>query len=144
MRRRYKKFLGNHSPDKISTLASGFDRTINSASLVLAALFPPKEHQVWNEDLLWQPIAVHSLPRKVDYLIQPEIACDRYINARAEYENTSEIRALKEQNQALFEYLEEHTGQPVRTLEHIRDIYETLEVENDSNKTYVEVESRNV
>lgn len=34
------------------------NRTIASAQLMLAGLLPPIEDQVWNEDLLWQPIPV--------------------------------------------------------------------------------------
>lgn len=61
--RRYKKLLGggSYSSDKIYTQASEYERTIASASLVLAGLFPPKNNQIWNKDLLWQPIPGNNL-----------------------------------------------------------------------------------
>lgn len=139
MRRRYGKFLGTYSPEKISILSSDYDRTISSANLVLAALFPPKNNQIWNEDLLWQPIAVHSIPKKMDYLINAEKGCHRYIEALNEHENSAEIKALKEQHQELFKYLEKHSGQPIPTLKHLKELYETLEIENHFNKTCASV-----
>lgn len=56
--RRYEKLLGDgsYSPDKVYTQSSEMERTIMSAAMVLAGLFPPKNIQIWNKDLLWQPI----------------------------------------------------------------------------------------
>lgn len=134
-RQRYGQFLGIYSPEKISIVSSDLDRTINSANLVLAAMFPPTDNQIWNEHLLWQPIAAHTIPAKMDYLITGEEACTHYLNALKEYENSTEIRALKETNQQLFDYVEEHAGQPVRTIQHLKDIHGTLDVEYEQNKT---------
>lgn len=70
-RRRYEKLLGDgsYSPDKVFAVSSELDRTINSASLVLAGLFPPQNDEIWNKDLLWNPIPVYIVPRSRDYLI---------------------------------------------------------------------------
>lgn len=137
-RRRYREFLGSYSPDKVSILASYTDRTINSANLVLAALFPPEKNQVWNEQLLWQPIAVHSIPKSIDFLIHAQEGCARYLKAREEYEEFPKNKELKEQNRELFEYVEKHAGEPVRTLEQLKDIHESLAIEYIRfNKTFV-------
>lgn len=134
-RRRYGAFLGKFAPDKISVLSSDLDRTINSANLVLAGLFPPDDNQIWNSDLLWNPIPVHTVPVNIDHLITGEKACKLYLKKRDEYENSTEIRTLKEQHRELFEYLEKHSGQPVQTLEHLKDLQGTLDVEHRLNKT---------
>ena len=141
MIRRYGDFLGNgtYSPEKISAISSGFDRTINSANLVLAGMFPPKDIQIWNEQLLWQPTAVHSIPDPIDYYISGEMACARYLKARLDYGRSPEVQAFIDEHKELFEYVEKHTGTPIRTIEEIKDIYEILDVENRLNKTYVNV-----
>lgn len=140
LKRRYKQLIGDDGkfePKKVSVLSSGFDRTINSATVVLSALFPPISNQIWNEQLLWNPIAVHSIPSKVDYLISCDIACRRYVKALNEYQQTPEIKSLINKNQKLFEYLEKNTGQPVRNLDQLKDIQNILSIENSMNFTYV-------
>lgn len=138
LRRRYENLLGDRfEPEKVSVLSSGYDRTINSANLVLASMFPPTGNQVWNNDLVWQPIPVHTIPAKMDYLISCDVACKRYVQALDEYQQTPEIKSLIDENRKLFEYLEEHTGQPVRNLNQLKDIQNILEIENSMNFTYV-------
>lgn len=118
-------------------VSSELDRTVNSAALVLAGLFPPKNDQVWNEDLLWQPIPVFTVPRKTDYLIVNEDVCDRLEAAIKEFEQTTEIQTLYSENQELFQYLEQHSGTPIRGIVHVKDLHATLDVEFLKNKTYV-------
>lgn len=117
------------------TISSEIERTINSAALVLAALFPPKNDQIWNKHLLWQPIPVYAIPKHMDSLIVAEKQCDRYQNLIKEFEKTPEVQALYQKNQALFEYLEQHAGIPIRTIEQLKDLHGTLDVERMMNKT---------
>lgn len=137
LKRRYGQFLGDgiYSPDKLHVISSDRDRTINSANLVLAAMFPPKGIQIWNENIDWQPIAVHSIPQSIDYYIFAERACARYIKARQDYEKSPEIRAIIEPHKELFHYVEKHAGTPIQTIENLKDIYETLNIERMLNKT---------
>lgn len=137
LKRRYGEFLGGdaYSPDKLHVLSSDRDRTINSANLVLAGMFPPHDNQIWNEQLLWNPIAVHTIPRDIDYYLHVDDACTRYKKARDDYEFSPEIRALIEPHKELFEYVEKHAGTPIRTIENLKDVYETLNIERKMNKT---------
>ncbi|VDM49463.1 unnamed protein product [Toxocara canis] len=38
------------------------NRTVVSASTVLASLFPPQDDQIWKKYFNWQPIAIHTQP----------------------------------------------------------------------------------
>lgn len=35
------------------------DRTILSAATLLAGLYPPHGHQLWNPDIAWQPVPIY-------------------------------------------------------------------------------------
>lgn len=118
------------------TVSSAIDRTINSASLVLAGLFPPQNNQVWNKEILWQPIPVYIIPRSRDYLIVVEGICPLFEKTLEEYQKTPNVLALLERNRELFEYLETHAGQPIRSIEQLKELHGTLEVEHLMNKTY--------
>lgn len=137
LRQRYAKLLGDgsYSPDTVFTVSSALDRTINSASLVLAGLFPPQKHQVWNQELLWQPIPVYVIPQSEDYFIRAENVCPLYEELRKEHENSPEVQAIVQRNRGLFQYLEKYAGQPIRNLEQLKDLHGTFVVEHSMNKT---------
>nr|CAD7416747.1 unnamed protein product [Timema poppensis] len=78
-RQRYQGFLSRlYSPKEMHMESSANDRCLMSAELVLAGLYPPIGSQVWNHDLNWQPIPVHSTPRLQDKLIVMKKPCPRY------------------------------------------------------------------
>lgn len=53
------------------------DRTLMSAQSNLAGLYPPKGQQVWNKDLLWQPIPVHTVPEEEDRILSSHAICPK-------------------------------------------------------------------
>ncbi|XP_046670624.1 lysosomal acid phosphatase-like isoform X1 [Homalodisca vitripennis] len=55
----YNGFLGQiYRPGEFKGLSTPMGRTLQSAELFLAGLFPPTGFQMWNKDLQWQPIPV--------------------------------------------------------------------------------------
>lgn len=70
LRLRYESFLeGGYNYDTILVDSSDVDRTLMSAELVLAAMFPPSDREMWNEfNFTWQPIPVHTVPVDQDYV----------------------------------------------------------------------------
>ncbi len=37
-----------------------------SAECMLAGLYPPEDTQIWNPNISWQPISVHTTPMDID------------------------------------------------------------------------------
>ena len=67
LRRRYQGFISDkYYQDDLYTFSSDHDRCLMSAQVCLAGLYPPIEDQIWNDDINWQPIPVHTIPRNLD------------------------------------------------------------------------------
>jgi lysosomal acid phosphatase len=61
LRRTYSKFLTErYEPTRVFVRSTDYDRTIISAQSVLAGLFEPRGDQLWNEQIKWQPIPIHT------------------------------------------------------------------------------------
>jgi hypothetical protein len=70
LRTRYNGYLSElYYPKEFLMKSSANDRCLMSAQTALAGLYPPKGMQVWNPDLKWQPIPVHSTPRHLDQVM---------------------------------------------------------------------------
>lgn len=66
-RKRYNQLIAeNYWSEEISMQSSDYDRTLMSAELVLAGLYPPTESELWNDDIKWHPVPVHSIPMEYD------------------------------------------------------------------------------
>ncbi|XP_075211915.1 prostatic acid phosphatase-like isoform X2 [Lycorma delicatula] len=63
---RYKSFISNYSAKSVRVSSSDADRCHMSVAALLAGLFPPQGDEVWNKELLWQPIPIHSEPSNED------------------------------------------------------------------------------
>lgn len=64
---RYKLLIDEHfSINDVYVRSSDADRCHMSGASLLAGMFPPSSKQIWNKNLLWQPVPIHSLPRNLD------------------------------------------------------------------------------
>jgi len=67
LRTRYQEFLSEkYVPKEIYVLSSEADRTIMSAELCLAGLYPTENGTLWNAELQWQPVPLHTIEAKQD------------------------------------------------------------------------------
>ncbi|XP_013925738.1 PREDICTED: prostatic acid phosphatase-like, partial [Thamnophis sirtalis] len=81
IKKRYSDFLSaGYNREEILIQSTEIDRTIMSAQANLAGMFPPIGDQIWNPELLWQPIPVHVLTKASNPKLRyPIFQCPRYI-----------------------------------------------------------------
>ncbi|XP_049726851.1 prostatic acid phosphatase [Elephas maximus indicus] len=94
MRKRYEKFLnGSYKREQVYIRSTDIDRTLMSAMSNLAALFPPEGISVWNPNLLWQPIPVHTVATSEDrLLLLPFQHCPRFQELKKETLKSEEFQ----------------------------------------------------
>ncbi|CAG9837274.1 unnamed protein product [Diabrotica balteata] len=135
-RERYKQFLPDrYHSDFLTVMSSDVDRTLMSAAAHLAGLYPPKDDQIWNERLSWQPIPIHTQSKKEDMLIASERPCKKHDRLYQELLNSKSYLAFLEQQREILDYLSFHSGENVTTLRDVFLINDNLFVESKYNLT---------
>jgi len=106
LRRRYgdKILREQYNATDIYVRSTDVDRTLMSAMSNLAGLYPPKGNQVWNPNLLWQPIPVHTRPLADDNLLSSHAKCPKFKQLYEELMNSKEIQAINQKYKWLYEY----------------------------------------
>ncbi|XP_072374836.1 prostatic acid phosphatase-like [Scyliorhinus torazame] len=137
LRRRYKDFLNSlYEREEIYVRSTDIDRTLMSAESDLAGLYPPHGGQIFNPDLKWQPIPVHTVPVKDEkLLLYPLRNCPRFDELTVETENCSEYKEILKANEDFLKRLSTNTGIPSKylLLRNVWSIYDTLYCEQVHN-----------
>lgn len=130
-RRRYDKILGGrYSPNKVYIRSSDCDRAITSALANLAGMFPPTDDEIWNDNIPWQPIPVHTVPKANDYVIFGLKNCN-YENAYEKYvTNRPEVQQVYHEYADKFQFWSEKSGKSIATLNDVYKLYSTLNIES--------------
>lgn len=136
LRSRYNHLIGDkYDENDIYVRASDVDRTMMSAMSNLAGLYPPKGDQIWNPNLLWQPIPVHTVPADEDRVIRGHPKCSKMQELDEQVKTDPKILEVIKDNQRTLDYLSEHTGANVTSLLDIDFIYDDMLIETIYNKT---------
>lgn len=68
---------------------------------IFLGLYPPTGNSVWDKDLMWQPIPVHTVPEKDDELLAMKKPCmafdkekEKYIHSKAYKERLIKYQPL--------------------------------------------------
>lgn len=100
----------------------------------MAGMFPPQGDQIWNKNIPWQPVPIHSVPMAEDHLFFAWLNCDRFKKAWIDYTNTTEYKSIFEKNKSLITYLEEKSGDKMNTLRDLHNFYDRLFVGRSREK----------
>lgn len=140
LRNRYDTFLGEiYTTDMVEATSTDFDRTKMSALLVLAGLFPPASSQIWDDHLSWIPIPYNFEKNEYDYFIRrPTGYCPTYVAELEKLYNSTIYNKVIEVNKDILTYIEEKVGKPVKTLDDVFGVYQTLNAEDYMNFTLPE------
>ncbi|KRY68328.1 Prostatic acid phosphatase [Trichinella pseudospiralis] len=110
LRSRYANFLSDHyNASEVYVRSTDTDRTLSSAVCNLAGMFPPDESQIWNENIQWQPVPVHTLPTNQEYLLRTGFNCPA-LHAVFQTQSNELIEKVENDYKELFAYLENNTG----------------------------------
>lgn len=137
--RRYSNYLSSvFNVNDIYVQSSDVDRTLMSAQSTLAGLYPPFGNKVWNNNILWQPIPVHTMPVETDYLIAGQVpTCSSYQNALNEYMASDEMKKFQNSIQPFYDYLTVNTGVKIDSVHVLSIIRDTWLCETVHNYAYV-------
>ncbi|KAJ8966360.1 hypothetical protein NQ317_011935 [Molorchus minor] len=127
-----------YHPDILEAWSSNTDRTKVSLMLVLAGLFPPVADEIWDDQLIWQPIPFNQLARKEDKIFFSIASCPKY---NIEYENyiqTDNMIQIFEKHKKLFQLLSEETGWNVTSFRQVFHLYIGLKVKEEWGLTLPE------
>lgn len=131
LRRRYKQLIGvNYSSKNVYIRSTDIDRTLMSAQIIAAALFPPSEEQMWNKELKWQPIPIHTRSSTEEHLLAWMIPCPRFMYLFKNEAESIEVKSLIEKHKFSIEHWEKHAGKSFQKLFDLMFLYDTLYVEN--------------
>lgn len=109
-----------------------------SAAAALAGLFPPTGTEVWNRNIGWQPISIHTIPEEDDFLLAIRNQCDRYDYLMNKYVLTqSEYIDLFNEHKQLLKFLEIKSGKSLATITSILLMYSALHIEELKSYPYV-------
>lgn len=94
--------------------SSNVERCLQSAETQLAGLYPPQGRQVWNKDINWQPVPVHTVPEDQDpVLVSDDTVCPRRDEIWEKKKSSAPYKEKEEQYKELFSYLTKHAGMDV-------------------------------
>ncbi|XP_018046837.1 PREDICTED: prostatic acid phosphatase-like isoform X1 [Atta colombica] len=136
LRKRYSGFLSDiYTPHDIYIQSTDVDRTLMSAEVNLAGLYPPVKNEIWDNNIYWIPIPVHTIPAQEDYVLKASKYCPRYKYELEKLLTSPEMENIKKANAKLFAYLTEHSGENINSIRAVEHLYDNLYIETLYNKT---------
>lgn len=137
-RKRYNALLpmGVYPNKLVYVRSTNRERTLMSAAAALAGLFPPTVDQLFNENINWQPIPIHTIPVEFDYILDSHPKCDRHRMLSKEHHNRPEYKAWHEKYNWLYQHVAEKSGISVDDdAKCVRIVNDNLRIQKLYNKT---------
>nr|XP_023017902.1 lysosomal acid phosphatase-like isoform X2 [Leptinotarsa decemlineata] len=137
-RSRYNSFLSEeYSPNDIHVYSTDVDRTLMSAAANLAGFYPPKNDQIWNQNLLWRPIPIHTSPRIKDDIITRKRNCPKYDKHYEKVKESDFFKAINKNYSDFYNLVSEYTGWKVKNIGEIRTLRSVLYCYKNYNVSFI-------
>lgn len=131
LRAKYSKLIGTrYSPQRVYIRSTDEERNLQSAQCNAAGMFPPSGDEVWNKQLAWQPIPIHTIPLSDDYLLNSFVPCPRFDQMFRQRMESHEIKSLLENHTELVDFMERGSGKLLPELVDVLNLYNILFVES--------------
>lgn len=138
LRRRYNCILGDkYSKNEVYVQSSDTDRTLMSAQSCLAGLFVPTEEEKWNDEILWRPVPVHTIPRKLDNVIAMERGHSYSDDYKKNCAESKELKRIFTEYADQIAHWSKMSGVDMNSVDRIQWLFNTLEIEKEQNKKCV-------
>ncbi|NWT50757.1 PPAP phosphatase, partial [Erythrocercus mccallii] len=142
VRKRYSTFLNStYNRQEFYIQSTDYDRTIMSAQSYLSGLFPPTSSQIWNPELLWQPIPVHIFQKTTEQRLNfPLPNCPHYDELQQETQTSKEFQNRIQPYMDFLQTMAVNTGLELNHLKlldnfQLWNTYDTLHCEGIHNYT---------
>lgn len=106
-----------------------------SAAACAAGLFPPTKEQIWNGDLLWQPVPIYIIARDVDTILLRSRPCPLSCKLYGEFKQSNIVKKEMKKFQKTFDILTKYCGEYADDMSEAARIYDTLQIEVLKNRT---------
>ncbi|XP_073692112.1 lysosomal acid phosphatase-like [Garra rufa] len=128
LKKRYAGFLSkDYDRHEIFIRSTDVDRTLMSAQANLAGMFPPSGSNMFNPDLKWQPIPVHTVSMDEEKLLSfPLGDCPRYTQLMNETEKTDIFVNMSETYKDFVEMVRNKAGLKKASIDTVWRVYDTL------------------
>uniref|UniRef100_A0A5S6QQE1 acid phosphatase n=1 Tax=Trichuris muris TaxID=70415 RepID=A0A5S6QQE1_TRIMR len=130
LRERYKGFISKYTAKSVYARSTDTNRTIVSALVNLHGMFPSIGRNS-PLNVSWQPIPVHTVPRRFDKILEVTNSYCPYPDSifYGEVMTSEPVRKIMEENAELFNFLRNQTGLTIPTFTDIYDVYDPLNCE---------------
>lgn len=81
-----------------------------SAQANAAGMFPPSGQEIWNNELNWQPIPIHTKNPTEDYVLGDPGNCPKFYQLFKQFTESSEFKYENKKNSDFFKFLEKNSG----------------------------------
>lgn len=136
LRNRYQELLfpNGFSSKNVQIFSTDTSRAMMSAAACAAGLFPPTKDQIWNKDLLWQPVPIYTIARDVDTMLLPKF-CPLHTKLHNEFKELKIVKKKMKKFQKTLDILTEYCGDYAEDMNEASLIFDTLQIEVLKNRT---------